>query len=72
YEYLRKGDGTSTLRVLLPGGTVRYIYFEGTTPTGTDSTDRVLPEQLGDTLLIYIGDAERFEVPMSIFGTADQ
>ncbi len=69
YEYLRKDDGTATLRVLLPGGSVRYIYFEDGQPTSTDSTERMQAEPFGQGTLIYIGDAERFEVPASITGS---
>lgn len=66
FEALRKPDGTATLRVLLPDQSVRYIYFEAGKPTGTDSTDPISTDMQGDTLLIYVGPTERFEVPSSL------
>jgi hypothetical protein len=66
YEMLRKEDGSATLRVLFPGGQVRYVYFENGKATGTDSTDSMTAETLGDELVIYIGPEERIELPMRV------
>jgi hypothetical protein len=66
YEMLRKADGSATLRVLFPGGQVRYVYFEGGKATGTDSTDRMTAETAGDGMVIFIGAEQRIEVPAAV------
>lgn len=63
YEIVRKENGDSTVRVLLPGGTVRSLYFEAGTITSSDSAASLLAEKQSDSTLIFIGDEERFEIP---------
>jgi hypothetical protein len=62
-ELLRKDDRNVTIRVLLPGGKVRYIYFEDGTAKSTDSTAKMTAETMGDNFVIYIDPGETFEIP---------
>lgn len=62
-ELLRKDDRNVTIRVLLPGGHVRYIYFEDGKASSTDSTARMTATTLGSNYVIYIDPNEVFEIP---------
>ncbi|MCE8555652.1 hypothetical protein KBY29_15180 [Ruegeria pomeroyi] len=62
-ELRRKEDGTATLAVILPGGTVRNIYFEDGKPVSSSSPSAVSSETSGDTLRIFIAPGEVFELP---------
>ncbi len=62
-ELLRKGDGRATLRVLMPGGRTRSLYFEGGEVTSADTTDRVRGDKQGDTYFVFVGESERFQIP---------
>ena len=66
FEYLAKPDDKATLRVRLPIGTIRYIYLEDGMPVSTDSTDALQSRLQGETLYIFVGEAERMEVPASL------
>jgi hypothetical protein len=62
FEILRKEDGAITLRVLLPGGTVRYIYGLDGKITGTDSTGSLASKRLANKTVVHIRPAEMFEI----------
>lgn len=62
-ELRRKEDGTATLAVILPGGTVRNIYFENGKPVSSSSPSPVSSETVGDTLRVFIAPGEVFELP---------
>jgi hypothetical protein len=62
FEILRKEDGAFTLRVLLPGGTVRYIYGMNGKITGTDSTGALASKRLAQKTIVHIRPAEMFEI----------
>lgn len=62
FEILRKEDGAFTLRVLLPGGTVRYIYGLDGKITGTDSTGSLASKRLANKTVVHIRPAEMFEI----------
>lgn len=62
-ELRRKEDGTATLAVQLPTGTVRRIYFDGGNAASTDATAKMSTETRGNTLVIFIEPNEVFEIP---------
>lgn len=64
-ELLRKGDGKATLRVLLPGGRTRSIYFEGGEAVASSGTEKVRGKEQGGTYYVFIGENERFQLPAS-------
>jgi len=65
-EILPKDDGTVTLRVLLPGGQVRYLYVTDGAVTSTDSTGSLASKRLAKTTIVHITPEERFEIPNSL------
>lgn len=62
FEVLRKEDGSFTLRVLLPGGDVRYLYGQDGKVTGTDSTGSLASQRLKAKTIVHIRPAEIFEI----------
>lgn len=62
-EILPKDDGTITLRVLLPGGQVRYLYVTDGKVTSTNSTGSLASKRLANTTIVHITPEERFEIP---------
>lgn len=62
-ELLRKGNDGATLRVLMPGGKTRSLYFEGGELTSADTTDRIRGSKQGGTYFVFVGESERFEIP---------
>lgn len=62
FEALRKEDGSFTLRILLPGGDVRYIYGQDGKVTGTDSTGSLASKRLMNKTIVHIRPAEVFEI----------
>ncbi len=66
-ELLRKGDGKATVRVLMPGGRTRSLYFENAQVTSSDSTDPVRGKTAGGTKYVFVGEDERFEIPAQAF-----
>lgn len=65
-EVLPKEDGSVTLRVLLPGGQVRYLYVIDGKVSSTDSTGSLASKKLANTTIVHITPAERFEIPNSL------
>ncbi|WIY23657.1 hypothetical protein [Parasedimentitalea psychrophila] len=65
-EILPKDDGSVTLRVLLPGGQVRYLYVTDGKVTATDSTGSMASKTLANSTIVHITPAERFEIPNSL------
>ena len=68
-EILPKEDGSVTLRILLPGGQVRYLYVTDGEVTSTDSTGSLASKQLTNTTIVHITPAERFEIPNSLLNS---
>jgi hypothetical protein len=66
YEALPKEDGTLTLRILLPGGKVRYIYVKDGKPETTDSLGSMGSRRLANRTVVLITPSERFEIPNSV------
>lgn len=66
YEALKQGETNVTLRVLLPGGAVRYIYFENGKATSSNATARMTTNQIDGATYVFIDPTERFEIPDSI------
>ena len=66
YEALPKDDGTLTLRILLPGGQVRYIYVKDGKPDTTDSLGSMGSRRLANKTVVLITPSERFEIPNSV------
>lgn len=62
FEALRKEDGSFTLRVLLPGGGIRYLYGEDGKVTGTDSTGSLASKRLKNKTIVHIRPGEMFEI----------
>ncbi|MEX0284330.1 MAG: hypothetical protein AB3N23_06935 [Paracoccaceae bacterium] len=62
-ELVRRDDGKVSVRVLMPGGRTRLLYFEGGELTSADTTDKVRGKVQGGTYFIFVGESERFEVP---------
>ncbi|AZV79036.1 hypothetical protein EBB79_14935 [Parasedimentitalea marina] len=65
-EILPKEDGSVTLRVLLPGGQVRYLYATDGKITSTDSTGSMGSKTLANSTIVHITPQERFEIPNSL------
>lgn len=65
-EILPKDDGSVTLRVLLPGGQIRYLYVTDGKVTSTDSTGSLAAKTLANLTLVHITPQERFEIPNSM------
>ena len=65
-EILPKEDGSVTLRVMLPGGQVRYLYVTNGKITSTDSTGSMGSKRLANTTIVHITPEERFEIPNSL------
>lgn len=65
-EILPKEDGSVTLRVLLPGGQVRYLYVTDGKITSTDSTGSMASKRLANTTVVHITPEERFEIPNAL------
>ncbi|NIZ61243.1 hypothetical protein DL239_09670 [Sedimentitalea sp. CY04] len=65
-EILPKEDGSVTLRVMLPGGQVRYLYATDGKVTSTDSTGSMASKTLANSTVVHITPAERFEIPNSL------
>jgi hypothetical protein len=69
FSVKRMGNGNATVRVALPGGGERYIYFENGMATSSDSNAGIVAEKQSDLFMIRIGTDERFEIPDAvIFG----
>ena len=66
YEALKQGEPDVTLRVLLPGGDIRYIYFEDGKPTSTNATSKMTSNHNDGTIYVYIDPTERYEIPESL------
>ena len=66
YEALKQGETDVTVRVLLPGGEVRYIYFKDGKPASTNSTAKMTSNKSEGTIYVYIDPSERFEMPESV------
>lgn len=62
-ELLRKENGGATLRVLMPDGKTRSLYFDGGELTSADTTDRIRGNKQGSTYFVFVGEGERFEIP---------
>lgn len=62
-EYLDKGDGKATLRVLLPGGMPRTLYIEGGKIASSDNPSKLRSSKANGTYFVFIGETERFEIP---------
>ncbi len=62
-ELLRKDGQNVTIRVLKPGGSVRYIYFRDGKAVSSDSTSAMRSGAAGDKLVIYIDPGEVYEIP---------
>lgn len=65
-EILPKDDGTVTLRVMLPGGQIRYLYVSEGAITSTDSTGSMASKRLAKTTIVHITPEERFEIPNTL------
>lgn len=63
FEMLQKDDGSFTLRVLLPGGNVRYLYGQSGAVDSTDSTGSLAAKRLRSKTIVHIRPAEVFEIP---------
>ncbi|MBL4768993.1 MAG: hypothetical protein JKY94_14985 [Rhodobacteraceae bacterium] len=66
YEALKQGEPKVTVRVLLPGGDVRYIYFEDGEPTSTNATSKMTSNRQDGTIYVSIDPTERYEIPESL------
>jgi len=66
FEAVHHEDSKTTLRVLLPSGSVRYIYFVAGKATSTDSTRPLASSIVNGTIFVLIGEAERFEIPETV------
>ncbi|MFT4962084.1 MAG: hypothetical protein ACI92Z_003180, partial [Paracoccaceae bacterium] len=66
YEALKQGQPDVTVRVLLPGGDVRYIYFEDGKPASTNATSKMTSNHHDSTIYVYIEPTERYEIPESV------
>lgn len=62
FEALPKDDGTLTLRIVMPGGDVRYLYAKGGQITGTDSTANMGSSRRQKKTVVLIPPAERYEI----------
>lgn len=66
FEVLPKEDGSVSIRVLLPGGQVRFLYVEGGEVTATDALTNMGSKRLQNRTVVHIPPAERFEIPNSV------
>ena len=66
FEALKQGESEVTVRVLLPGGAVRYIYFENGKATSSNATARMTTNHIDGATYVFIDPTERFEIPDSI------
>lgn len=69
FEVFGKSGGNATVRVLLPTGDVRVIYFENGKPAGTDSTSKMSFEQAGAATVVFIDPAESYEIPNAVLAS---
>lgn len=67
FEVLRKAEGAATVRVLLPGGSIRSLYFQDGTLDGTDSTSATSVARQGQIQIVTVGENELFEIPDKVF-----
>ena len=65
FEMLRDSDGSFTLRVLLPGGTVRYLYGSEGRVTSTDSTAEMTVQRFKQRTVVHIVPNEVMDIPNS-------
>jgi hypothetical protein len=63
----RKGGGTATVKVTYPDGMQRSLYFRRGKIVGADSEAGVYQEKTSDLNTIYVGTAERYEMPDAVF-----
>jgi hypothetical protein len=66
YESLKQGQPDVTVRVLLPGGEVRFIYFENGKPASTNATSKMTSEHHDGKIYVFIEPYERYEIPESV------
>lgn len=66
YEALKQGQPDVTVRVLLPGGEIRYIYFQNGKPASTNATSRMTSERHDGKIYVFIDPYERYEIPESV------
>jgi hypothetical protein len=66
YEALKQGQPDVTVRVLLPGGEIRFIYFESGKPASTNATAKMTSEHHDGTIFVFIDPYERYEIPESV------
>lgn len=59
---IRGGAGSATVRVTLPQGGERNIYFEGGEATSSDAAGAIEVQRDGDLSRIRIGTNERYEI----------
>jgi hypothetical protein len=60
---IRNAGGESTVHLDTPDGGERYIYFNGTRATSSDSGAPMRVERDSDLSIIRIGEYERYEIP---------
>jgi hypothetical protein len=66
YEALKQGQPDVTVRILLPGGEVRYIYFQDGKPASTNATSKMMSEHHDGTIFVFIDPYERYEIPETV------
>ncbi|MBV1926354.1 MAG: hypothetical protein KUG62_04300 [Rhodobacteraceae bacterium] len=71
YESLKQGQPDVTVRVLLPGGEIRHIYFENGKPASTNATAKMTSEHHDGNIYVFIEPYERFEIPESVLLATD-
>lgn len=65
---VRRGGGSGTVEITLPGGAVRSILFLDGVPVSANSTARVTADRTGDTTLVRLG-GEAYRIPDAfVFG----
>ena len=58
-----RGEGKVAAYVTAPDGRVRILHFRGGVPWSTDAGSRLRFERNRDTLVIYLGRTELYEMP---------
>lgn len=71
YESLKQGQPDVTVRVLIPGGEIRYIYFEDGKPASTNATAKMTSEHHDGKIYVFIEPYERYEIPESVLLATD-
>lgn len=66
FGVIRRGNGSATLDVTMPNGSLRQISFETGRPVSSNSSAGLFAEWAGRDVIVSVGTEERYAVPDAV------